>query len=78
MPADTTPDFAEVFYYVRNPDPQNVLSIFERVVKAAEGAALGTGTTMDYEVIHGLYPLLPNESLGRVMYSNLEQVGGVE
>jgi len=75
---NTTPDFAEVFYYVRNPDPQNVLSIFERVVKAAEGAALGTGTTMDYEIIHGLYPLLPNESLGRVMHSNLEQVGGVE
>jgi aminobenzoyl-glutamate utilization protein B len=75
---NTTPDFAEVFYYTRNPDPANVLSIFERVVKAAEGAALGTGTTVDYEVIHGLYALLPNESLARAMHANLEQVGGVE
>ena len=75
---NTTPDFAEVFYYVRNPDPANVLSIFERVAKAAEGAAMGTGTTMDYEVIHGLYALLPNETLGRAMHANLEQVGGVE
>lgn len=38
------PDFAEVFYYVRNPDPELVKSIFERVARAAEGAAMGTGT----------------------------------
>ncbi|MDH5588747.1 MAG: amidohydrolase [Gemmatimonadota bacterium] len=72
------PDFAEVFYYVRNPDPENVKSIFERVVKAAQGAAMGTGTTVDYEVIHGLYNLLPNVALQEAMHTNLEQVGGVE
>jgi aminobenzoyl-glutamate utilization protein B len=71
------PDFAEVFYYVRNPDPANVVSIFERVAKAAEGAALGTGTTMEYEVIHGLYNVLPNVALQRAMHANLERVGGV-
>ncbi|MFQ6046282.1 MAG: amidohydrolase [Gemmatimonadales bacterium] len=75
---NVTPDFAEVFYYVRHPDPQEVLEIFERVAKAAEGAALGTGTTMEYEVIHGAYALLPNETLARVMHANLEEVGGVE
>ena len=35
------PDTAEVYYYVRHPQPQQVVSLFERVVKAAEGAALG-------------------------------------
>jgi aminobenzoyl-glutamate utilization protein B len=74
---NVTPDFAEVFYYVRNPEASNVLSIFERVVKAAEGAALGTGTTMDFEIIHGLNALLPNEALSRAVFANLEQVGGV-
>ena len=39
------PDFAEVFYYVRHPDPLQVQAIFERVEKASQGAALGTGTT---------------------------------
>ncbi len=72
------PDFAEVFYYVRNPEPQTVRELFERVVDAAEGAALGTGTEMEYEVIHGLYNLLPNETLQRVMWENLKEVGGVE
>ena len=75
---NVTPDFAEVYYYVRNPEPENVRSIFDRVVKAAEGAALGTGTTMDYEIDSGAFALLPNEVLGRAMHANLEQVGGVE
>jgi aminobenzoyl-glutamate utilization protein B len=71
------PDFAEVFYYVRHPDPKQVAELFERVVKASEGAALGTGTTVSHEVIHGIYALLPNESLAKVMDRNLRQVGGV-
>jgi aminobenzoyl-glutamate utilization protein B len=71
------PDFAEVFYYVRHPDPRQVQELFERVVKAAEGAATGTGTTVDYEVIHGIYAILPNETLARVMDRHLRAVGGV-
>ena len=74
---NVVPDFAEVFYYVRNPDPANVLTIFERVAEAARGAAQGTGTTVEYEVIHGLYNLLPNIALQRAMHANLERVGGV-
>jgi aminobenzoyl-glutamate utilization protein B len=72
------PDFAEVFYYVRHPDPQQVQAIFERVAKAAEGAALGTDTRVDHEVIHGIYAVLPNEPLARVMDANLRRVGGVK
>ena len=74
---NVVPAFAEVFYYVRNPEVANVKAIFERVVKAAQGAAIGTETTMDYEIIHGLYNLLPNETLSEVMYKNLVSVGGM-
>jgi aminobenzoyl-glutamate utilization protein B len=72
------PDYAEVFYYVRHPDPAKVHENFERVVAAAEGAALGTGTTMEYEIIHGIYNLLVNEPLAQAMHDNLERVGGVD
>src|SRR5450432_447186 len=48
---NVVPDFAEVYYYVRHPRREDVVSIFDRVVKAAEGAAMGTGTTVDYEII---------------------------
>ena len=74
---NVVPPFAEVFYYTRHPNVANVKEIFERVVKCAEGAAMGTGTRMDYEVIHGLYNLLPNETLSKVMHANLTKVGGV-
>ena len=71
------PDFAEVYYYVRHPKRKDVVEIFDRVVKAAEGAALGTGTTMKYDIIGGTHDLLINRSLAEVMQTNLEKVGGV-
>jgi aminobenzoyl-glutamate utilization protein B len=72
------PDFAEVYFYVRNPKKDIVMDVFDRVVKVAEGAALGTGTTMDYEIIGGTHDLLINNTLAMAMQTNLEQVGGVK
>ena len=74
---NVVPAFAEVYYYIRHPEMDVVKDIFNRVSKAAEGAALGTGTTMDYEVIHGVYNLLPNQILSTNLYENLKTVGGV-
>lgn len=74
---NVVPDFAEVYYYVRHPKRDQVKDIFERVVNAAKGAALGTGTTVDYEVIGGTHDLLLNKTLGEVMQKDLEKVGGV-
>ena len=39
---------------------------------------MGTGTTIDYEVIHGIYALVPNVTLAETMHANLTRVGGVE
>src|SRR5207253_3568777 len=72
---NVVPEFAESYYMVRHPDPRVVGDIFEWVRKAAEGAALGTGTTVDYELINGTYSTLPNDVLGRVMDANLRRVG---
>ena len=74
---NVVPDFAEVFYYVRHPERAMVDSLFKRVVKAAEGAALGTETKMDYEIIDGTHDLLINKTLALNMQANLEKVGGV-
>jgi aminobenzoyl-glutamate utilization protein B len=69
------PEFAESYYIVRHPDPRVAADVFDRVKKAAEGAALGTGTNVDYQIIGGDYSILPNDVLGRVMDSNLRKVG---
>ncbi len=74
---NVVPDFAEVFYYVRHPKRDKVVEIFNRVTKAAEGAAIGTGTTMKFEVIDGTHDLLLNKTLADVMQVNLESIGGI-
>jgi aminobenzoyl-glutamate utilization protein B len=75
---NVVPDFAEVYYYARHNTRNVVIDIFDRIVKAAEGAAIGTGTTMDYEMIGGTHELLPNLTLQKVMHDNLSKVGGLE
>jgi aminobenzoyl-glutamate utilization protein B len=74
---NVVPDFAEVYYYVRHPNRDMVRQIFDRVVKAADGAAMGTGTSVDYEIIGGTHDLLLNRVLAEDMQKNLERVGGV-
>lgn len=74
---NVVPDFAEVYYYVRHPKKDEVVRIFDWVTKAAQGAALGTQTTVDYEVIGGTHDLLLNRALADDMQQNLLRVGGV-
>ena len=74
---NVVPNFAEVYYYARHGNRDVVIDIFDRIVKAAEGAALGTGTTMDYEMIGGTHELLPNLTLQKIMHKNLSAIGGV-
>ena len=74
---NVVPAFAESYHYVRHPNALVVQEIFERMVKIAEGAAMGTQTRMEYEVINGVYNLLPNETLARIMHKNLEKIGGI-
>jgi aminobenzoyl-glutamate utilization protein B len=70
------PDIAEAYYYARQPSMPILDGIWERIVNAAKGAALGTGTTMDLEITGAVYNVLPNTYLSGVMHANLEKIGG--
>lgn len=72
------PDKASVLYYFRSPKRAIVGDLLDRALKAAEGAALGTGTTFDHERISGNYERLPNTALSDLLYANLRKVGGVQ
>lgn len=74
---NVVPDFAEVYYYCRHKNRQTLQDIWKRIVKAAEGAALGTETKVEVEIIGGVFNLLPVETLSKLMYQNLSTVGGV-
>ena len=71
------PDKAQVFYQLRHPDPKVAKDLLKRTIAAAEGAALGTGTTVKHTFVCGTYPILRNLHLARIAHRNLEKVGGV-
>ncbi len=71
------PERAQVYYYVRHPEADTVVQLFDRVVNAAKAAAMGTETEVDVEVMHGNYPVLPNNTLARLVYDNMVAVGGI-
>ena len=74
---NVVPNFAEGYYYVRNPNPEEVRKMWKRVELCAEGASIGTETTFSVEVTGGVYNILPNESLQKLVHKNLSEVGGV-
>ncbi|HRK54002.1 MAG TPA: amidohydrolase [Cyclobacteriaceae bacterium] len=76
--SNVVPAYAEVEYLVRHRSREEVRSLWDRVVKCAEGAAHGTETKVEVEVQGGTFDRLPNEALSRAMHKNLEIVGGVK
>ena len=75
--ANIVPDYAEAEYMARHPDMRVLQGIWDRILKAAEGAAMGTGTRVEHEVVSSYWNVLPNETLAAVQHRNLTAVGGV-
>ncbi|KOF55750.1 amidohydrolase [Clostridium sp. DMHC 10] len=69
---------AEVLYLLRAPKFSQVKEIYDRVVNIAKGAALMTDTK--FEIIFDCADsnLIPNDTLGKVMYKYLEKLGPVK
>ena len=74
---NVVPDRASVKYFFRSPSRDVVQDILSRALEAAEGAAMGTGTTMDYELVSGNYERLPNDAMADLVGRSLDQVGGI-
>ena len=69
------PDYARVWYFVRDVTREGVEDVYARVLKCAEGAALMTGTTYEVNLITGVYNYLPNKTLSEVLDRNLRALG---
>lgn len=68
---------ADVSYLIRAPKKAQVMSVFDRVVKIAEGAALMTETSMSYCFKGAASNLIPNTVLAKVMQAQLEKISPV-
>ncbi len=65
---------ASVLYMARANNVKNVLELQERVDKCAEGAAHMTETTFERIFVDGSANQIPNTTLEKVMYANMEEV----
>lgn len=76
---NVVPAKSKVSYYVRHPNVAVLKSLQERLIKAAQGAAVATETEVKWEIKGGVYPLLINNTLAQVAYEEiLPQVHGLE
>jgi aminobenzoyl-glutamate utilization protein B len=69
---------ASVLYFIRAPRSSQVKTIFERVVDIARGAALMAGVTMDIEWDSACAEFVINDTLGKILYKNMEALGDIE
>lgn len=72
------PEYARVSYYIRSPKRDILNELTAWIDSAAVGAAKGTQTRLEKEIIAGTYERLHNKTLSKVIQKNLETVGGVQ
>ncbi len=70
------PDTAELFLYARSPSLETLDGIWGRIVKAGQGAAMMTETTLEVKILGSDNNILANDALAKVAQRNLEEVGG--
>ncbi|MCS7082857.1 MAG: amidohydrolase [Bacteroidota bacterium] len=72
---NVVPEYAKVWYYVRDTSRVAVEQLYERVLKCAEGAAVATGTRYKVTLLAGVHEYLLNRPLQEALYANLQRVG---
>ena len=75
---NVVPEYAKVWYYVRDTSRANVEKFYSRILKIAEGAALATATTYKITLITGVHKYNLNEPLILAVDKNLKLVGPPE
>ncbi len=72
---NVVPEYAKVWYYVRDINREEVEKYYQRILNIAKGAALATGTTYNVYLITGVHEYLLNRPLQEALQQIMEQVG---
>jgi aminobenzoyl-glutamate utilization protein B len=69
------PDLAQAWWWVRDANMPDARETFEKLINIAKGAALMTGTTMDYQITAAGWPQLGMKTIAETIQSNIDRVG---
>ncbi len=72
---NVVPEYAKVWYYVRDTSRSNVEKYYSQMLKIAEGAAMSTNTTHKVQLITAVHEYLLNYPIMQAMEANFEIVG---
>ncbi len=72
---NVVPEYARVWYYVREADREKVEEYYNWILKIAEGAAMATRTEHKVTLITGVHEMNLNRPLQVAMQKNLEALG---
>lgn len=72
------PDEASVWIWIRDSKRSGVAAVEARMKEVAKGAAMMTGTEVDFFMENGLYELLVNETGAKTLYQNMQLVGPIK
>ncbi|MDX1578702.1 MAG: amidohydrolase, partial [Gemmatimonadota bacterium] len=73
---NVVPEYAKVWYYVRDTLRTRVEEYYDWILDIADGAARATRTEHEVTLITGVHAMLLNRPLQEAMQANLEAVGG--
>ncbi len=72
------PDEASVWIWIRDSKRSGVAAVEARMKEVAKGAAMMTGTEVDFFMENGLYELLVNETGAKTLHQNMQLVGPIK
>lgn len=72
---NVVPSKASVWYYFRERTYPKIKQMYDDALNIAKGAALMTGTKMEYTVLGSAWPGHFNQPIAEAMYENIKQVG---
>ena len=67
--------YSEAVYLIRSPRNEDLEDIRKRVIDCASGAAIMTGTRMEWEFVKGCSGMMPNTTLETLLMDTMAEVG---
>jgi aminobenzoyl-glutamate utilization protein B len=71
---NVVPNVAQIWITIRDLDRAKVEGMTDWIRQIADGAAMMTQTKAEFDLFFGMYDLLPNEPLARLLYRHIEAV----
>jgi aminobenzoyl-glutamate utilization protein B len=72
---NVVPSEASIWFFLRQITYPQIMEMYEKANKIAEGAALMTGTTVSHRILGSAWPRHFNKTIAETMYKNIQSVG---